>query len=40
MTAFVYLGCWFLMAGIVYYFIGFETRASRSNRSTRNWPMG
>ena len=25
-TAFVYLGCWFLMAGIVYYFIGFETR--------------
>ena len=26
MTAFVYLGCWFLMAGIVYYFIGFETR--------------
>src|SRR5206468_12796311 len=25
-TAFVYLGCWFLMAGIVYYFIGIETR--------------
>ena len=25
-TAFVYLGCWFLMAGIVYYFIGFETK--------------
>src|SRR5882762_4346066 len=25
-AAFVYLGCWFLMAGIVYYFIGFETR--------------
>ena len=22
----VYLGCWFLMAGIVYDFIGFETR--------------
>jgi putative MFS transporter len=25
-TAFIYLGCWFLMAGFVYYFIGFETR--------------
>jgi MFS transporter, putative metabolite:H+ symporter len=25
-TAFVYLGCWFLMAGLVYYFVGFETR--------------
>src|SRR6476469_9943293 len=25
-TAFVYLGCWFLMAGLVYYFIGFATR--------------
>jgi putative MFS transporter len=25
-TAFVYLGCWFLMAGAVYYFLGFETR--------------
>jgi putative MFS transporter len=25
-TAFLYLGCWFLMAGFVYYFIGFETR--------------
>jgi len=24
--AFVYLGCWFLMAGIVYYFFGIETR--------------
>jgi putative MFS transporter len=24
--AFVYLGCWFLMAGAVYYFLGFETR--------------
>src|SRR5437764_5359127 len=24
-TAFVYLGCWFLMAGIVYYFLGIET---------------
>ena len=25
-TAFLYLGCWFLMAGIVYYFIGIETK--------------
>ena len=25
-TAFVYLGCWFLMAGIVYYFFGIETK--------------
>src|SRR5438309_564245 len=25
-TAFVYLGCWFLMAGIVYYFLGIETK--------------
>jgi putative MFS transporter len=24
--AFVYLGCWFLMAGAVYYFFGIETR--------------
>jgi putative MFS transporter len=24
--AFVYLGCWFLMAGAVYYFLGVETR--------------
>jgi putative MFS transporter len=25
-TAFVYLGCWFLMAGVVYYFLGIETK--------------
>lgn len=25
-TAFLYLGCWFLMAGMVYYFIGIETK--------------
>jgi MFS transporter, putative metabolite:H+ symporter len=25
-TALVYLGCWFLMAGAVYYFLGIETR--------------
>ncbi|HEY2611475.1 MAG TPA: MFS transporter [Reyranella sp.] len=25
-VAFVYLGCWFLMAGLVYYFLGLETK--------------
>lgn len=25
-TAFLYLGCWFLMAGLVYYFFGMETK--------------
>jgi putative MFS transporter len=25
-TAFLYLGCWFLMAGAVYYFLGIETK--------------
>ena len=25
-TAFLYLGCWFLMAGLVYYFFGLETK--------------
>jgi hypothetical protein len=25
-SAFVYLGCWFLMAGAVYYFLGIETK--------------
>jgi len=25
-AAFLYLGCWFLMAGCVYYFLGIETR--------------
>ncbi len=24
--AFLYLGCWFLMAGCVYYFFGIETK--------------
>jgi len=31
-TAFVYLGCWFLMAGMVYYFLGSKPAASRSSR--------
>ncbi|NDH60099.1 MAG: MFS transporter [Alphaproteobacteria bacterium] len=26
-TAFLYLGCWFLMAGVVYYFFGIETKS-------------
>jgi putative MFS transporter len=25
-VAFIYLGCWFLMAGAMYYFFGLETR--------------
>lgn len=25
-TAFLYLGCWFLMAGAVHYFLGIESR--------------
>ena len=25
-TAFLYLRCWFLMAGLVYYFLGLETK--------------
>ena len=25
--AFLYLGCWFLMAGTVYYFFGIKTRS-------------
>jgi MFS transporter, putative metabolite:H+ symporter len=25
-TAFAYLGCWFLMTGVVYYFFGMETK--------------
>ncbi len=30
-TAFLYLGCWFLMAGVVYYFFGLETRGKSIN---------
>jgi putative MFS transporter len=31
-TAFVYLGCWFLMAGVVYYFFGLETRGKSNEQ--------
>jgi len=31
-TAFLYLGCWFLMAGVVYYFFGIETRGKSNEQ--------
>ncbi|SKA11816.1 MFS transporter, putative metabolite:H+ symporter [Enhydrobacter aerosaccus] len=31
-TAFTYLGCWFLMAGIVYYFLGIETKGKSNEQ--------
>jgi putative MFS transporter len=34
-TAFVYLGCWFLMAGVVYYFFGIETRGKSNEQIDR-----
>jgi putative MFS transporter len=34
-TAFVYLGCWFLMAGVVYYFFGIETRGKSDEQIDR-----
>jgi MFS transporter, putative metabolite:H+ symporter len=39
-TAFVYLGCWFLMAGLVYYFIGFETRGKSIEQIDRELADG
>jgi putative MFS transporter len=39
-TAFVYLGCWFLMAGIVYYFIGFETKGKSIEQIDRELADG
>jgi putative MFS transporter len=39
-AAFVYLGCWFLMAGIVYYFIGFETRGKSIEQIDRELADG
>ena len=39
-TAFVYLGCWFLMAGFVYYFIGFETRGKSIEQIDRELADG
>ena len=34
-TAFLYLGCWFLMAGVVYYFFGVETRGKSNEQIDR-----
>jgi Na+/H+ antiporter NhaC len=34
-TAFLYLGCWFLMAGVVYYFFGLETRGKANEQIDR-----
>jgi len=34
-TAFLYLGCWFLMAGVVYYFFGLETRGKSMQQIDR-----
>jgi MFS transporter, putative metabolite:H+ symporter len=34
-TAFLYLGCWFLMAGVVYYFFGLETRGKSMEQIDR-----
>jgi putative MFS transporter len=39
-TAFTYLGCWFLMAGIVYYFFGFETRGKSNEQIDRELMVG
>jgi MFS transporter, putative metabolite:H+ symporter len=34
-TAFIYLGCWFLMAGVVYYFFGLETKGKSLDQIDR-----
>src|ERR1700692_2136384 len=39
-TAFVYLGCWFLMAGIVYYFLGIETRGKSIEQIDKEMAAG
>jgi putative MFS transporter len=39
-TAFLYLGCWFLMAGIVYYFFGIETRGKSLEQIDRDLAAG
>jgi putative MFS transporter len=38
--AFVYLGCWFLMAGAVYYFLGIETRGKSIEEIDRELNAG
>ena len=39
-TAFTYLGCWFLMAGMVYYFFGIETRGKSNEQIDRELLAG
>ncbi len=38
--AFIYLGCWFLMAGAVYYFLGIETRGKSIEQIDRELAAG
>ena len=33
--AFLFLGCWFLMAGVVYYFFGLETKGKSMQQIDR-----
>ena len=39
-TAFLYLGCWFLMAGVVYYFFGLETKGKSIDQIDRELAAG
>jgi putative MFS transporter len=39
-TAFLYLGCWFLMAGAVYYFFGIETKGKSLEQIDRELAAG
>src|SRR5262252_2191380 len=39
-TAFLYLGCWFLMAGAVYYFFGIETKGKSIEEIDRELKSG
>jgi putative MFS transporter len=39
-TAFLYLGCWFLMAGVVYYFFGLETKGKSMQDIDRELAAG
>ncbi len=39
-TAFLYLGCWFLMAGAVYYFFGLETKGKSLEQIDRELAAG
>ncbi|MEI7875914.1 MAG: MFS transporter [Alphaproteobacteria bacterium] len=39
-TAFLYLGCWFLMAGAVYYFLGIETKGKSIDQIDKELAAG